>query len=357
MVARVDFLLLALVWGYVVLSPYTKVEESFGTQAIHDLLHHGTDLPHYDHHEFPGVVPRTFVGPAVVAAVAAPLHFVASEVWPGLPGIFSLVLVRCVLGALVWLCFTAFRAAVSERFGHDVGIALVLVCCTQFHLPFYMSRTLPNTFALALTMLAFAQLLRPGLAGDRRAVQLLVFCTVLFRCDMLVLLGSIALFLLLEGRATVFQGALWGVQSGLAALLLSVAVDSLMWQRWLWPEGEVLWFNTVLNKSSEWGAMPFGWYFSSALPRVLTGGAPLLLAGLMRRPCPPSLPRPLSCSSAASWLRLWLGQWDGAALLQLAPVMLFICLYSFLPHKELRFILPAGAMLARARTLRAHRHR
>jgi len=103
-----------------------------------------------------------------------------------------------------------------------------------------------------------------------------------------------------------------------------------MWQRWIWPELEVFWYNTYQNQSHRWGVFPFHWYFSlsrkckvrsidpprfrywtSALPRALMGALPLALLGVIL---------------------------DRRARFILAPTLIFIFLYSFLPHKELRFI-------------------
>ena len=69
-----------LVLLYLYLAPYTKVEESFNLQATHDILTYGTYLfkddsklqPLYDHLTFPGSVPRTFVGPLVLAGTSWP---------------------------------------------------------------------------------------------------------------------------------------------------------------------------------------------------------------------------------------------------------------------------------------------
>ncbi|KAF8930731.1 dolichyl-P-Man:Man(7)GlcNAc(2)-PP-dolichol alpha-1,6-mannosyltransferase, partial [Haplosporangium gracile] len=81
---------LMLVLAHIVVAPYTKVEESFNLQATHDILNFGVtskSVQQYDHLEFPGVVPRTFVGPLLLAAGSWPLMTIARFVAPdsGLP--------------------------------------------------------------------------------------------------------------------------------------------------------------------------------------------------------------------------------------------------------------------------------
>ncbi|XP_075553270.1 alg12 alpha-1,6-mannosyltransferase isoform X2 [Dermacentor variabilis] len=238
----VEWLLLVACAVHLVVCPFTKVEESFNLQAIHDIIYHRTNISNYDHLEFPGVVPRSFVGPLMVALFAGP--WVAVSTLMGLERIVAQFVVRAVLGTMVACAYREFSRALQKEFGSAMTNWLTLLTVSQFHFVFYMSRPLPNTFAL-------------------------IFGT-------------------------------------------TIAIDSYFWQRWLWPEGEVLWFNVVLNKSSEWGTSPWSWYLYSAIPRAL--GSSLLLIPI--------------------------GVWvDRRVKMLLLPAVGYVLLYSFLPHKELRFII------------------
>lgn len=76
-----------------------------------------------------------------------------------------------------------------------------------------------------------------------------------------------------------------------AAIATSVLIDSYYWRRWLWPELEVLWFNTLkrdadgrmFTASSAWGTEPFHWYFARALPKALLAALLLIPVAIVKR--------------------------------------------------------------------------
>ena len=148
------------------------------------------------------------------------------------------------------------------------------------------------------------------------AVSILGITAFVFRTDIIPLVGLLFLFNVdshFRWRYPLFKTVLVGALSTALGVVLTSIVDSILWGYPLWPEGDVLYFNTVLNRSSEWGTSPFPWYFTSALPRALTVALPFALLGMGR-----------------SW-RKTISLW--------APAFLFVLAYSLLPHKELRFII------------------
>ena len=83
---------------YLVLVPYTKVEESFNLQATYDILTYGLIpsknstigthiIDNYDHVDFPGSVPRTFVGSVMLATIASPFAWLVRGVEKQILGI------------------------------------------------------------------------------------------------------------------------------------------------------------------------------------------------------------------------------------------------------------------------------
>ena len=159
-----DALLFAAISLQVLVSPFAKVEESFNLQALYD-LHTLPPLAAFDHQTFPGVVPRSFLGAIGLSLLATPLRLLEwlirmvirkNEKQPGTL-LHIQFMYRLLLGLLTTLCLSRLRRAISKTFSERVALMFtVLLVLTQFHLLFYSSRTLPNTFSLCLSSLAFA---------------------------------------------------------------------------------------------------------------------------------------------------------------------------------------------------------
>lgn len=373
-----------------IICPHSKVEESFQLQATHDLFYHGirpalyaslsndeddnniSNLP-YDRKfalifiscvicfvlelltnielllhkdlQFPGVVPRTFCGPIILAFLCQSTRFILLPVIDiAIHPMFVQFLARFFL--LTFLAHGWVRLArVLYKQKQDLACWFLLITACQFHMPYYASRMLPNIFALGFILHSFVAWIQGKI---RIAVIWMVFATVVFRCDLLLLLGSCGIYwVFVSKKLPIVEAVKIGIITALCSLLLTVPLDCIMWQRLVWPEGQVFYYNTVLGKSSNWGTSPWYWYFLSALPKSM-----LLTLILV----------PLSSLRIVEYLctieqRLTQKKNENNSLMKvsslidtqwleyLIPTMSFVVLYSFLGHKEMRFIFPALPIL------------
>uniref|UniRef100_A0A7S3V6T0 Mannosyltransferase n=1 Tax=Chaetoceros debilis TaxID=122233 RepID=A0A7S3V6T0_9STRA len=345
------FVLAATSLASLVLCPHSKVEESFNLQAVHDLYYHGispaiqlilrkdgidSDTALYDHLRYPGVVPRSFACPLLISFI---LRIISLLLRPLMILDRHPLLVQS-LARLILLSFNLhahyrLAKAANARFNPStknfvMGNYFLLVTACQFHLPYYASRMLPNTFALGLVTHSYASWL---MAQPTNAIITMVFCAAVVRCDTLILLFTFGLTLLISKQVTIQRAIRIGLVSAAVSILLTVPLDSLLWQRLLWPEAEVLLFNTVENKSSDYGVSPWHWYALKALPKGLLLTLPLVPLSSLRLP-----------QYIANGGRKKTYLWDLEGMPFLLPVIAFVGLYSILPHKEIRFILIAFPM-------------
>ncbi|KAJ1998071.1 alpha-1,6- mannosyltransferase, partial [Coemansia thaxteri] len=135
-------------------APYTKVEESFYMQAIHDILKWGPVNSSFDHLSFPGAVPRSFVGPLLLAALSYPATLVVGAGGSGADGPRIQIVARLALGCLVAWANSKLRRQVGATFGGVAARWYAIFSMCQFHFTFWTSRMLGNTLALVPMLLA-----------------------------------------------------------------------------------------------------------------------------------------------------------------------------------------------------------
>ncbi|KAL2270215.1 hypothetical protein VTJ83DRAFT_2399 [Remersonia thermophila] len=330
-----------LILAHLVVAPYTKVEESFNIQAAHDVLVHGTPTSNirqrlsasYDHFTFPGAVPRTFVGPVMLAGFAQPIVALVGFQ-------HAQLVVRAILGLFNAGCLLFFARNLRRAYGAGTARWYLLLQASQFHVIFYASRTLPNMFAFGLTTLAFAFLLPDPAAAkltlyrQRLSITMFVFAAAIFRSEVALLLGATVLHQLVIPTISLERVVFPFAASFFVALATSVPIDSYFWQQPLWPELWGFYFNVVRGGASNWGVSPWHYYFTSALPRLLLN--PLAYALLI----PYALHHPATRRAASRLV---------------VPPLLFTAIYSFQPHKEARFIFYVVPPLTAAAALGAHR--
>lgn len=164
--------------------------------------------------------------------------------------------VRLVLATVNAFALCLIRRGVSRRFGRTTSIFFTLLTCSQFHLMFWMGRTLPNMFALVPGMAqhqhGFIFLILPPVniasfllvdcapkahAPPRRnlafAIGLLTFAAIVFRAELVLLLGPLVLQSLFLGHISFVEIIKTGVIAGVPSLgqlyfrFISFSMDSL----------------------------------------------------------------------------------------------------------------------------------
>ncbi|OOF95643.1 glycosyltransferase family 22 protein [Aspergillus carbonarius ITEM 5010] len=329
---EVVFLLLlgaipALILLHLAAAPYTKVEESFHIQAIHDILSAGIPTRNvsemlraeYDHFAFPGAVPRTFVGAVMLSGLSQPFIWLKAN-------IDRQFLARAILGLFNAASLLSFASGLRRTAGTTTAIWYLLFQASQFHVLYYASRTLSNMFAFGLTTLALRYLLPEPVSPQtykkrsRLSLYLLTIAGIIFRSELAIFLATNTIFLFATRRISIQREIIPAGMLGLIVGLTStVLVDSFFWQQFpLWPELAAFKFNVISGQASAWGTHPWHFYFTNAVPRLLlnpltyTVGIPLALV----QPATRSL-----------------------ATYTLIPSLIFLAIYSAQPHKEWRFII------------------
>ncbi|CAI4052200.1 hypothetical protein SUVZ_14G3480 [Saccharomyces uvarum] len=330
-----DTVLLGVISFHLIKAPFTKVEESFNIQAIHDILKYSVfDISQYDHLKFPGVVPRTFVGAVIIAMLSRPYLYVSSLIQAAKPSSIDVQLVvRGVVGLTNGISFIYLKNALQDMFDEitkkkkeenenqdayvydSAGSWFIFFLIGSFHLMFYSTRTLPNfIMTLPLTNVALGWVL---LGRYNAAIFLSAFVAIVFRLEVAALSAGIALFAVIFKKISLSGAIKFGIFGLGLGSIIGITIDSYFWQEWCLPEVDGFFFNVISGYASKWGVEPITAYFTHYLRMMFMPPTVLLLNYFGYKLAPTNL-----------------------KIISLASLF-HVVIMSLQPHKEWRFIIYA----------------
>lgn len=236
-----------------------------------------------------------------------------------------ITVVKVVFGAISLACAAGtYMLARSYAAGRTEAAAGAALCALLAPLVYFAPRAMSESASALPVILGFALALSPA-AGRARTVAgaALVGVSVLFRLQAGVF--AVALVVILLARRKTGR-ALESLATLAAFALLFGWLDHLTWadvpgtrfDGWFHSAFTYLQFNLIEGNAANWGTSPWHYYFTtlwSAAPLAM-----LLTVGLV------------------------IVSWRSATGL-LVTTVIFVALHVAVPHKELRFIVPALPLL------------
>ena len=135
----------------------------------------------------------------------------------------------------VMYAFSVFGRSIQTRYGPTTRRALSVLTLTQFHFLFYSSRCLPNTFALISVMIALGKWLEKKW---NHYILMVAFTVLVLRIEAVILFAWITAYeVFITRELSIWRLIKVGIPSGLFSIVFTIAFDSYVWGKPVWPEG------------------------------------------------------------------------------------------------------------------------